>query len=138
MNELCKEQSYIMALNTILSLIDENEIAFGNGIHWALGKLEEACTIADKEVNIVKFGNWISVDDKLPETDDVYLVYLGKSEKRIIDCYFEKERGDNGEFGEYIINLHTDGSYRWTESHWNKKNGVTHWMPMPEMPGGKR
>lgn len=35
MNELCKEQSYIMALNTILSLIDENEIAFGNGIHWA-------------------------------------------------------------------------------------------------------
>lgn len=138
MNELCKEQSYIMALNTILSLIDENEIAFGNGIHWALGKLEEACTIADKEANIVKFGKWISVDDKLPDTDDIYLGYLGESEKRIIDCYFEKERGDNGEFGEYTINLYTDGSYRWTESHWNKRMGVTHWMPYPKMPGGKR
>lgn len=56
MNELCKEQSYIMALNTILSLIDENKIAFGNGGYWALGKVEEACTIADKEASIVKFG----------------------------------------------------------------------------------
>ena len=30
----------------------------------------------------VKFGKWISVDDKSPETDDVYLVYLGESEKK--------------------------------------------------------
>lgn len=82
MNELCKEQSYIMALNTILSLIDENKIAFGNGGYWALGKVEEACTNADKEANIVKFGKWISVDDKLPKTNDVYFVYLGKSEKK--------------------------------------------------------
>lgn len=127
-----------MAFNTILSLIDENKIAFGNGGYWALGKVEEACTIADKEANIVKSGKWISVDDKLPETDDVYFVYLGESEKTIIDCYFEKERGDNGEFGEYIINLSTDGSYRWTESHWSEIMGVTHWMSMPEIPGGKQ
>ena len=90
MNKTVGVGRYLEAFELLMKLIDQNEIAFGKGQYWALGKLEEACTIADKEVSIVKFGKWISVDDKLPETDDVYFVYLGESEKRIIDCYFEK------------------------------------------------
>tara|TARA_R110000803_G_scaffold210685_3_gene283197 strand:- start:1800 stop:2033 length:234 start_codon:yes stop_codon:yes gene_type:complete len=64
---------------------------------------------------------WISVEDRLPEKDDFYLIL--KDEDDIKVWYFIRR---------------SDGIYwnsRHTEKHWLLSNDpVTHWMPLPEPP----
>ena len=58
---------------------------------------------------------WISVDERLPENDDNYLVFTSDRNDAVIATYY----GD-GEWLEYdLINLIPL---------------VTHWMPIPQLP----
>lgn len=73
---------------------------------------------------------WISVKDKLPESDDTVLVYnyqdgisLGYFDLEKVDGYFDDE-------GNVIYTA--DG---WCICYpWTPKRGVTHWMALPDAP----
>lgn len=59
---------------------------------------------------------WISVEDKLPETEGEYLG-LRQANKQIVQCAFYRNSKDR--YG-FIVN--------------GKANIMTHWMPLPESP----
>ena len=88
--------------------------------------------IADHLIaNGVTMQEWISVDDRLPETDGIYIV---------CDCRL------NGNPW-----IHTSGfrkaSSSWCELHgifyddgygrYSEQDKITHWMPLPEPPKGE-
>lgn len=63
---------------------------------------------------------WISVDDRLPDSEGFYMVYV-----------FDDHRGEN------VINI-----LWWNPDHqqfleWDFMNDVTHWMPLPDAPSIK-
>ena len=61
-------------------------------------------------------GGWISIQDRLPESDGTYLCWT----------VF------NGEYAHHQINLWKDGRWYWMHD-------VRYWMPLPEPPeGGER
>ena len=56
--------------------------------------------------------NWISVEDRLPEKSDYFIVY--KNDGRMAVARFQS---------------------RGKRTHWGKGNcKITHWMPLPEPP----
>ena len=81
--------------------------------------------------NGVTVQEWISVKDRLPETDGIYIV---------CDCRLNGNQW-----------IHTDGfrkaSSSWCELHgmyyddgygrYSEQDKFTHWMPMPELPKGE-
>lgn len=70
-----------------------------------------------------KFGEWISVKDRLPERDTYVLVYSETYLKtKIAIFYYKKE-----DVWHYDSN-----SYAYTEYY-----GITHWMPLPLPPTEK-
>jgi len=77
-----------------------------------------------------KEQKWISVDDRLPEKDGEYWIFVNGDVE--LDFFTNEEKGRNmwwtsGEqSGEFIAN----GWYQ------NSENNVTHWMPVvyPEPP----
>ena len=98
------------------------------------------CPLADKtcmelpvhELDLIKRQReeiekrqWISVEDRLPEKDSRVLVYFRSAKNEgIEDCYFSGMRNR-------FVLYHTfeeipDGIT------------ITHWMPMPEPPKGRR
>lgn len=83
--------------------------------------------MTDKEVK------WISVKDRLPDTEGEYLcisgdfIYIFEFAKDLykVDKYtFDNRKGKSG-FYEF------DGEWGYYE-----KERVTHWMPLPELPKG--
>jgi len=66
-------------------------------------------------------NKWISVDDRLPNEDDVVLI-----------CYDEKPYGDS--VGDSLVDTaHYLLHGTWQMKHkWSRE--VTHWMPLPEPP----
>ena len=83
---------------------DENthRHAFQAGAEWALSQMQ---------------NEWISVKDKLPETDNQYytpfLVYLSGGHGRTIATFVSETKSFMG---------------------YDSPETVTHWMPMPEPP----
>lgn len=78
-------------------------------------------------------NNWISVKDKLPEHGKTVLIYCINGQAV---CIFIDTLKMNLEL--YSRGLPTDGSnipYRFCsqEIEGNVVNGVTHWMPLPEL-----
>ena len=71
-------------------------------------------------------GDWISVEDSLPEVPDCYLVFrrnfYGMSCGQITVCYWD---GNN-----WFDNYHACSGQELYES-------VSHWMPLPEPPKGE-
>ena len=70
---------------------------------------------------------WISVKDKLP---DEYGIYLAVSKGAVILIEFDPDLQEFGCSDDYQDEL------GYTITEWYSKNGVTHWMPIPELPGG--
>lgn len=65
-------------------------------------------------------ASWISVKDRLPEEEKLYLVFREEQPRMMVLEYNTEKK----EFG-------------WTDyptCRWNKREGVTHWMPRPEPP----
>ena len=65
--------------------------------------------------NGVTVQEWISVKDRLPEKDGIYLTFNKKKE--------------------YEFHFFQAGKQMWP-AIW-KEDGVTHWMPLPEPPKGE-
>ncbi len=71
---------------------------------------------------------WISVDDRLPESrDDSVLVFFAKSGSietvHIQDFFDEITAGKN-----------TDGEQMYTRPYLQHEQNVTHWQPLPKWP----
>ena len=65
-------------------------------------------------------GEWISVDDRLPDdSQDILLVVNGA---RVISGYYA---GYNG--AHYVWKASRNGFVFWDDE-------ITHWMPLPELP----
>ena len=74
---------------------------------------QSKCDFPDKRQKTVeepKFGEWISVKDRLPEHNQKVLAYTAESQ---------------GTYEEYRLCF-----------GWAIKGHVTHWMPLPEQPKG--
>ena len=66
--------------------------------------------------------NWISVEERLPEEQDDYLIVLEIGSNQIVEIgYYLKEYG-----------LCVHDVYRYTDYKISYK--ITHWMPVPEPP----
>lgn len=69
--------------------------------------------------------NWISVKDRLPEKDDVYIICLNSA-------YYDRDKG--------VIHYKMVYYAFWDYGHWDleecyaNEEDVTHWMPFPEPP----
>ena len=70
-----------------------------------------------------KFGEWISVEDRLPEAEDYYLVFIidrqGKTRMEVMKLF------------------KWANCFDWSahmSSFWKDHNTITHWMPLPEPP----
>ena len=74
---------------------------------------------------------WIDVNERLPETDDEFIVCVSGD---VVTCEFNPWTCGEG-----------DGSYQWFEwqdvpNYGSEKcliTGVTHWMPLPKPPTNK-
>ncbi len=64
-------------------------------------------------------GEWISVEDRLPEPGQRVLWWLSKRQQVALTYI-----GDHS-------------ASRWPNP-WARDKGVTHWMPLPEPPPGQR
>ena len=77
-------------------------------------------------------GKWISVEDRLPETEGNYLVAIKHKYDRDIEYRYDTDAA--------VYKPHGFGCTDWfwdTFSNWNKRQKylcITHWMPMPEAP----
>ena len=62
-------------------------------------------------------SDWTKVDDRLPEAEDFYMVYVfdGHREANVVDILYWN--ADHQQFLE-----------------WDFMNNVTHWMPLPKPP----
>jgi hypothetical protein len=86
---------------------------------------DAACTITDIIDNepTVNPYEWISVEDRLPETNEDVLIYRGKR----IGC---------------LVNVYTYlGNNEWEDEYgyWSRTDdeSITHWMPLPTPPTEK-
>lgn len=75
-------------------------------------------------------SEWISVKDRLPETDDDVLVYNPKDGIHLGEFDLDEVRGYYESDGSYFI---TNSGWT-TEYSWAPYMGPTHWMPLPEPP----
>lgn len=97
-----------------------------NCIHDEVCYLQEVCNEADEIENACedykekRHGEWISVKDRLPEKKGRYLICDHKGNIHILNhCNFYASPFGVSETNEWYF-------------------GVTHWMPLPEPPGGER
>ena len=81
------------------------------------------------------FGEWISVEDRLPEKAGRYLVAYAKVEGADI-LPFAITKKDTCDFDG--PGFYEDEYNEWGEfSGCFRATGVTHWMPLPEPPKGE-
>lgn len=73
-------------------------------------------------------SEWISVNDRLPNETQNYLVVLNNE---FIDIRFFNSKNDPYQTWSFMLNkfLFVDD-----EGEWRSTNRVTHWMPLPELP----
>lgn len=75
--------------------------------------------MAEGKIGEVEIPGWISVDDRLPETNKDVLIYDSETGKVNQGCFY----GSKTEFNLGFIDSHV----------WGKP---THWQPLPELPEG--
>lgn len=67
--------------------------------------------------------DWISIHDRLPETDGSYLVHTAMGTVTTAHFYAEKH---------FPPTRRSPGTHR--TAMWQANRKVTHWMPLPEPP----
>ena len=83
---------------------------------------------------------WISVNDRLPDTDGKYLCVcnfkLCKSQLYSL-CYFAKDLSKVDKYA-FKVEKGKSGFYE-DDREWgyHECRDVTHWMPLPELPKGE-
>ena len=90
--------------------------------HWLKGnrKISDLREVTDKFYNKVTKSHWISVEDEFPKETGFYLVVQYDA----VQAYWWLD--DIKEWDEI---------FEWKDGlHYNKMEGVTHWMPMPAPP----
>ena len=76
-------------------------------------------------------NEWISVKDRLPKTNDKYLCCCRNKYIRILGFAKSLYSVDRHTFA----NEHRSGFYEYdSEYGYYEWSGVTHWMPLPELP----
>lgn len=68
--------------------------------------------------------DWVSVKDRIPESEKRVLAYCAKTKKMFVGFFWE---------GKYDKNWYLVGS----KGRWYTATGVTHWAPLPEPPEGE-
>ncbi|MGL4757589.1 MAG: DUF551 domain-containing protein [Aeromonadaceae bacterium] len=80
-------------------------------------------------------SDWISVDDRLPESaDELVIVYWGKPDENGSEvCVGAKDTVHVQDFFDDITcGIDDDGNQMYTK--WYIGKGITHWMAMPDDP----
>ena len=114
-------------LGAIADLVGESE---DPGAAWeAVNALRER---AERAEQLLEERRWISVEERLPEADGVYLgwatypagILVGEHETDVERCLYERGKWEVINNGDYV-----DGVYGN-----NYPATVTHWMPLPAAP----
>ena len=120
MNEIVEEGSYRYAFEILMRAIYKNDINFGSDQFFAVNAVNmvrQACTNADIG-NYMSFGQWISVNDRLPRVGEYVISY-----------------GDNGPKGCCMAFVGSDDEFICEiNGYYVEAYGITHWMPLPEAP----
>ena len=97
-------------------------------LDWTTGWEEAANYLIAHGVTVQE---WISVEDRLPEEDGVYLVFIGRHQ--YIDmCWFATD-------GEYKLGGRKYAWYFYNSEFGNVPvDSVSHWMPLPQTPKGEK
>lgn len=74
---------------------------------------------------------WIPVSEKLPQLHDIHHDGFGQSEEVLV-AFVNSE----GDYEQMVDVLQRGGQGDATTIRWCNAPSVTHWMPLPESPGG--
>ena len=90
---------------------------------------QEAREAVNNAPTLTPPNEWVSVEDRLPDTDGAYLVYAptytgGSSSS--LDC-----------IGGIMFSRFKHGNWSIEIGYYKRPNCVTHWMPLPESPGSR-
>lgn len=107
--------------------IYEEDKLINKGLKIALKDIKKQPTV--DAATIIQSG-WISVEDKMPEDSGDYMVL---NDGRIEIAPYDKEVAQEGlyPFGYEDKEIDEIGN---TLIDWIEISGVTHWMPLPELP----
>ena len=77
-------------------------------------------------------GNWISVEDRLPEKKGDYLVCTKNNDIKVMPFFIERNTS-SAVYGKGFC-IWVRGRRTNDDDWWKPVGYVTHWMPLPELP----
>jgi len=127
-------QQYEGLMYTIGSIAGVSGIrmAFERGVHFGLHQALDITVEREKAERNAE-QHWISVEDRLPEYDQLALLWQSE-----LQAQFVGRRVDSGlAFPLYYWECASDFFEAWKEIYYPKlmhQGAVSHWMPLPEPP----
>lgn len=125
--EMSKLEKVIKDLENLQDSITTNRMP---DAHKAIGIISDTITLLKEQEAM----SWINVKDGLPNENGSYLVVYKAFQYALVDVKrFAKDLYSVDEYD--FPNEHRPGWYEYDDEYgYIERNGITHWMPLPNLP----